>query len=118
MKVLFFMRSTVYVRNFESTLRLLAERGHAVHVAADLHHELDRGDLVGQLSRMHPSITHGAPPAATTGWAHTGYELRRAVDYLRYLEPEYAHAPKLRSRAELKAPAFIMRPAARRLSAS
>ena len=37
MKILFFMRSTVYVRNFESTLRLLAERGHQVHVAAEPH---------------------------------------------------------------------------------
>jgi hypothetical protein len=118
MRVLFFMRSTVYVRNFESTLRLLAERGHEVHVAAEQHPELDRGDLVGRLRGVHPGITHGAPPVASGPWAQTGYDLRRAADYLRYLEPEYANAPKLRRRAELKAPAFVMRPAARRLSST
>ena len=118
MRVLFFMRSTVYARNFESTLRLLAERGHAVHVAADPHLELDRGDLVGRLSRAHPNITHGAPPVPGGAWSQIGYDLRRALDYLRYLEPEYAHAPKLRRRAELKAPGFATTPAVRRLSAA
>ena len=32
MRVLFLMRHSGYVRNFESTLRLLCERGHQVHV--------------------------------------------------------------------------------------
>ena len=118
MRVLFFMRSTVYVRNFESTLRLLAERGHSVHVAAEPHLELDRGDLVARLREAHPAITQDAPRVAMSAWAQTGYDLRRAADYLRYLEPEYAQAPKLRRRAELKAPGFVMRPAARRLSAT
>ena len=118
MRVVFFMRSTVYVRNFESTLRLLAERGHSVHVVAEPHLELDRGDLVGRLRAAHPSITHDAPRVAMSEWAQTGYDLRRASDYLRYLEPEYAQAPKLRWRAELKAPAFVRRAAAQRLTAT
>ena len=33
MKLLFLMRHSGYVRNFESTLRLLCERGHSVHLA-------------------------------------------------------------------------------------
>src|SRR5688500_5362000 len=33
MKILFIMRHSGYVRNFESTLRLLCDRGHHVHLA-------------------------------------------------------------------------------------
>jgi hypothetical protein len=118
-RVLFFMRSTVYVRNFESTLRLLAERGHHVHVAAHPHHELDPTDLIGRLCREYPSITHGTPPPPLdTRWARRGYELRRGLDYLRYLEPEYHDAPKLRRRAEQKSPGFLASRLLRSASAS
>ncbi|HXE81042.1 MAG TPA: hypothetical protein VNK41_09845 [Vicinamibacterales bacterium] len=108
MKILFFMRSTVYVRNFESTLRMLAERGHAVHVVADPHLP-ESNDLIARLCREHPRITHShAPLVPFSAWSFFGREVRRAVDYLRYLEPDYAHAPKLRLRAERGAPDFII----------
>ena len=107
MTILFFMRSTVYVRNFESTLRLLADRGHRVHVVANPH--LPESDaLIARLCGAHAGITHGPAPAVPfTAWSLLGRELRRAVDYLRYLEPAYAGAPKLRLRAERGAPGFV-----------
>jgi hypothetical protein len=117
--VLFFMRSTVYVRNFESVLRLLAERGHHVHVVAAAHDRLDPTDLIGRLSSDHETITHGAPPVPLARrWPRLGFELRRGLDYLRYLEPEYRDAPKLRRRAEQKVPAFVTSAIGRRLAAS
>ena len=113
------MRSTVYARNFESTLRLMAERGHHVHIVAEAHHQVDQGDLVGRLCAEYPVITHGKPPSvAATPWARVGIELRRGLDYLRYLESEYDAAPKLRYRAGLKAPAFLTAARARRLTAT
>lgn len=103
------MRTTVYVRNFEWTLRLLAERGHAVHVAAEVHPVLDRTNLMERLCREYPQITHSVPPQTrATRWSKLGFKLRRAVDYLRYLGPEFEDAPKLRRRAEQKAPAFVL----------
>jgi hypothetical protein len=118
-RVLFFMRSTVYARNFESTLRLLAARGHQVHIVAETHHQVDPGDLVGRLCAEYPGITHGKPPAvAATAWSRVGLDLRRGLDYMRYLEAEYHDAPKLRHRAELKAPGFLMTPRGRRLTAT
>ena len=105
------MRNTVYVRNFEAALRLLADRGHSIHVIADPHEQFDPSDLMGRLCREYPSLTHAAPPAGIVSpWTQFGIELRKAVDYLRYLEPRYEHAPKLRRRVEQKAPAFILSP--------
>ncbi|OFW16478.1 MAG: hypothetical protein A3H29_04020 [Acidobacteria bacterium RIFCSPLOWO2_02_FULL_67_21] len=116
MKILFFMRSTVYVRNFESTLRLLAERGHRVHVAAEQHEVLDPTDLMGRLARQHSAITYGPPPVPRAPhWAQLGIELRKADDALRYLGPEYRNARKLRLRAELTMPVFLQPPISRRL---
>src|SRR5262245_8460401 len=113
------MRSTVYVRNFESTLRLLAERGHEVHVVAERRDELDPSDLMGRLCRECPSISYSMPlPMLATEWSRLGFELRRGLDYLRYLGPEYQDAPKLRHRAELKAPAFVTEGMGLRLTAT
>jgi hypothetical protein len=117
MTVLFFMRSTVYVRNFESTLRRLAERGHQVHVVADTHEFLDPSDLIGRLCRQYPGITHSGPPRPQAPyWTRLGVEFRKAIDYVRYLEPEYGDAPKLRMRAELTAPVFMAFTVSRQLA--
>jgi hypothetical protein len=108
-KILFVMRSTVYVRNFESTLRLLAQRGHRVHLAAPPHRTLD-DDLVERLCRDCEGITAGPPPAREPyGWSLLGEAVRQGIDYLRYLGPEYAEAPKLRARALRTAPPFVTR---------
>ena len=101
------MRSNIYARNFESTLRLIAERGHSVHVVAETHEHLDPTDLLGRLCREYSGITHGQPPSPESSrWIQLGLELRKGLDYLRYFGPEYRDAPKLRMRAELKLPVF------------
>jgi len=105
MKVLFVMRHEGFVRNFESTLSLLAERGHEVHVAFDgpfAHARVDgRPGIVERLAAERPtSITFGpAPRRVREPWPGLGVRLRLAADYLRYLSPRYAEATKLRARA-------------------
>jgi hypothetical protein len=107
MKILFFLRSTVYVRNFESTLRMLAERGHDVHIVAE-HHWADSDDLVDRLCSACPSIRYSEPPIVPfNAWSFFGSELRAGIDYLRYLGPEFEGAAKLRVRAERNAPPFV-----------
>jgi len=103
-KILFFMRSTVYVRNFESTLRMLADRGHDVVVVADPHrtHLIDRIRRESRRLRYVPGLR-----VPFNRWSFLGAEIRRALDYLRYLEPEYASATKLRQRAQRKAPKLL-----------
>jgi FkbM family methyltransferase len=115
-KLLFLMRHSGYVRNFESTLRLLCDRGHAVHVGFQgtvKYAQLDPTDIAQQLAAAHPTFSYGTAPLRVDGWGLLGRELRLGLDYLRYLEPEYDHAPKLRERATREAPAWLLARAAR-----
>lgn len=108
MKILFCMRSTVYVRNFESTLRMLAKRGHDVHVVAESHYA-DSDELMRRLAADHRGIHHSEPPIVPfDAWSFFGTEVRAGMDYLRYLGREFEHAPKLRVRAERNAPPFVL----------
>ena len=105
MKVLFLMRHAGFVRNFESTLRLLAERGHEVRVRFDgpFGTAGDRPAIVERLAAEEPRLSFGpAPDRSGEPWFALGRRLRLAVDYLRFLAPAYADAPKLRARAEAR----------------
>jgi len=108
MRILFCLRSTVYARNFESTLRMLAERGHDVHIVAE-RHWADSDDLVRRLCDGYPAIRYSEPPIVPfNAWSFFGSELRAGMDYLRYLGPDFEGAPKLRVRAERNAPPFVL----------
>ena len=112
MKVLFVMRHSGYVRNFESTLRLLCDRGHTVHLAfqiAGAHALLDAADIAQELSAQYPRFSHGAIPAREDAYGAAARELRSTLDYLRYLTPEYREASKLRARAERDVPERYLR---------
>ncbi|HEY7185133.1 MAG TPA: FkbM family methyltransferase, partial [Vicinamibacterales bacterium] len=102
MKVLFIMRHSGYVRNFESTLRMLCDRGHTVDLAfqiAGTHWLLDAGDTTQELCRQYPQFSRSTIPVREDAWGYVARELRMNLDYLRYLTPEYRNAPKLVERA-------------------
>src|SRR5262245_52746481 len=107
MKIQFVMRHSGYIRNFESTLRLLCERGHTVHLALQIartHWLLDARDVGQQLSDEYPLFSRGPIPVRDDAWGYAARELRLSLDFLRYLEPEYRSAPKLRERATRDVP--------------
>jgi FkbM family methyltransferase len=111
MKILFVMRHSGYVRNFESTLRMLCDRGHDVHLAfqgAVKYAQLDPTDIAQQLAEQYSTFSYGQIPLRTDGWGLVGRELRLGMDYLRYLSPAYARAPKLRERARREAPPRVI----------
>ncbi|HTI41927.1 MAG TPA: FkbM family methyltransferase [Vicinamibacterales bacterium] len=111
MKVLFVMRHSGYVRNFESTLRMLGERGHAVHLAFQgrtKYEQLDPTQIAQQLADRYPTFSYGQAPLRIDGWGLLGREVRLGRDYLRYLGPEYRDAPKLRKRATADAPRWVI----------
>jgi FkbM family methyltransferase len=102
MKILFVMRHSGYVRNFESTLRMLCDRGHSVELAfqiAGTHWLLDAGDTTQELCRQYPRFSRTTIPMREDAWGHVAREIRIGLDYLRYLTPEYRNAPKLVERA-------------------
>ncbi len=118
MKVLFFMRHSGYARNFESTLRRLAERGHQIHLALDVVKRRDielegNVNIVERLCAEFPNISHGpAPDRRSDGWVKLGKSLRSGIDCLRYRHPRYRDAARLRARAEEDAP-WVVRTLAR-----
>ena len=111
MKVLFVMRHSGYVRNFESTLRMLCERGHHVHLAFQngTHWLLDPGDMTREMADSYRRFSRGGIPVRDDAWGLAARELRIGLDYLRYLSPEYDNAPKLRERATRDVPEPLLR---------
>ena len=101
--VLFLMRSPADVRNFESVLRRLAERGHDTTV---LFEERKAGgdeaglDLIGRLCSEHPSLRWELlPPRPRGARGSVRMALAAGQDYLRYFDEPLAEAARLRSRA-------------------
>jgi FkbM family methyltransferase len=112
MKVLFVMRHSGYVRNFEWTLRMLCDRGHTVHLAfqiAGTHALLDAGDVANELTKVYPRFTRGSIPTRDDAWGLAARDLRDSLDYLRYLTPRYRDTPKLVARAAREASKSFVR---------
>ncbi len=95
------MRSPVFVRNFEAVLRELAQRGDTVHVAfeGDKADQPQQHKLIAELADTYETITVGTARVPSGPGPVLRSRLRGTIDYLRYLEPEYADANALRARA-------------------
>src|SRR5215211_176304 len=100
MRILFSMRTPTATRNFESTLRRLAERGHEIHIAFERRKEnvRDQSAQIEALCEEYPGITQGWSPVPADDDPNYSLasKLRYGADYLRYLEPRYRDANKLR----------------------
>jgi hypothetical protein len=105
MKILFLARHFSYLRLFESAIAELAERGHVIHLSADREESLGGAGLVERLAARYPNVTVGWTPGRQSGaWADLGRKLRLSIDYLRFLDPRYDSAPRLRGRSEERTP--------------
>jgi hypothetical protein len=110
MKILFVMKEPGEVRLLGSVLRLLDERGHSVHLAFQSIKTSESRAALRKLTSECAAITVGkAPPPGKSPWMYLSRSLRFGIDYLRYLEPLYTSAPKLRANAEKQAPPVIRR---------
>src|SRR5919106_765250 len=113
MRVLFFMSHAGAARNFESTLRGLAERDHQVHMAFDRMEKKNLPglwDLANSLIAEYPGITAGEhPQPPRDDWSLISARLRLSLDYMRFLNREFRDAPKLRQRAARWVPSRAQR---------
>jgi hypothetical protein len=94
MKILFVLKQRNYLTTFSGVVAALASRGHAVRLAwpdEDV-------SLPEELSSPCISVDLWEPKRGDE-WGPVVGTVRRAADYLRYLEPNYAAAIKLRARA-------------------
>jgi len=108
MKILFLARHFSYLRLFESAIAELAERGHVLHLSADREESLGGAGLVERLAARYPTVTVGWTPGRQSGaWADLGRKLRLGIDYLRFLDPRYDAAPRIRGRSEERTPYMV-----------
>ncbi|MCS6975625.1 MAG: hypothetical protein NZM31_01275 [Gemmatales bacterium] len=101
MRILFIIRHTGYLRHYESVVELLARHGHEVHIRFNLMpNKAHLGkEQVSRLCRHYPNVTADEVPYRRDLWKPLLTHLRGMRDYLRYLHPRYARAPKLVRRA-------------------
>ena len=91
-------------------LKLLHDHGHQLELAyhgvksVESHQELESFAAECPGARFHE-----LPPAGRGGMPAVASWLRRSTDYVRYLEPRYSDATKLRQRARQKAPSSMAR---------
>ena len=109
MRVLFAVTHLGFLRNFESTLACLAERGHTVHVVTDRRPKADVNDatpIVERLTSRFPDVFtwETLPSAKRDPWFPVSTAIREGLNYWRYLTPAFANAPKLRERGRRQAP--------------
>ena len=109
MKILFSASSFGFLRNFQSTIRLLAERGHRIHLIAERTDAIDGSRMVEALQADHPGIqAEFVPSSRHRLWHALATGVRASLDYWRYLDARWDHSPKLRQRAADQAPSFAL----------
>ena len=107
LKILFVMRNKLYLRNFESVIRQLADAGHRLEitVTADERKVPDSANALARaLEDRYADLWFGTTLERSDIWARLAEDLRALRNFLRYLEPAYAEAELLRERAERRLP--------------
>src|SRR4051812_45149105 len=107
MKILFSLGSFGFLMNFEPAVRLLARRGHDVHLLAERKDNVGGIRTLELLERDYPErIRHSyARFHKDSAWQPLATQLRLTLDYWRYLDPRYDDSPSLRARGASQAPA-------------
>jgi hypothetical protein len=113
MRVLFAVNHLGFLRNFESTLALLAQRGHQIHLVTDRNPAADTNDgrpIIDRLTQQFPSnFTWETIRASKQDpWYGFAMGVRNTLNYWRYLSPAFADSPKLRARARAQAPGPVV----------
>ena len=99
MKILFVLKQRNYMTTFGGVVDALAARGHAVRLAWPDDDLTLPTELAATKSAATTVTVDKWPHKRSDEWATLVSTVRRGGDYLRYLEPAYAGATKLRARA-------------------
>ncbi len=111
MRILFFLAHAGHLRNFRSTVAELGDRGHDVHVALDRRPKKAQRAQVraldGRRVRM-PGFGPPGPIARQDRLAGGRHTFRAALDYMRFLDPEFDQTPTYRARARERVPRSLL----------
>src|SRR6266508_6023892 len=106
MRILIAMKAAVELRSLSGIVAMLTDRGHDVHLVFSTVKTAESQDVLDRLAEEQPRVTvERLPRLPRTPLASLEEDLRRTADYLHYLDPVYAQAPKLRERRARSAPA-------------
>lgn len=97
---------------YEPVVRELAERGHTIHLAVSRAESLGWEKTLEGVLADHPQITWSwlsPSPTSSAFWFELAKTIRLWADYLRYFDPYYDAAPKLKARAEERVPPRLVR---------
>src|SRR5687768_1178007 len=97
---------------YEPVIRELAARGHQVHLAVSRGESLGWDKTLEKVLADHPQITWSwlsPSPTSSAFWFELAKTVRLWADYLRYFDPYYDAAPKLKARAEERVPPRLVR---------
>jgi hypothetical protein len=112
-KILFLLLHPGYIRNYESVIRGLADRGHQVRLAFSALSKKKLEDRQADaLAASDPRIVivNEVLPKRADVWKVFARYVRGGTDYLRYYHADYAGAKMLRERIELEREAKVWRP--------
>jgi hypothetical protein len=110
MKILFVMKHPGEVRLLGAALRLLAERGHRIHLAFQGVKTGESRAALDELVAANPGITYGKlPSGGSSEWTYLARSLRLGIDYLRFIGPEFEESSDLRANLEPKLPPSMHR---------
>lgn len=102
-RILFLVHNLGKTRHFEGVIQELLRRGHSMVITAA--HKRNKPLKLTASFRENPRIDVVPNPLRRLdGWEPFVRPLREARDYLRFLDPGYAHADKLAARARAYSP--------------
>lgn len=101
LNILFVMLHPGYIRNYESAICALAERGHRIHIEVNQPKKQEEDRQGDELVERYPgriSLSKKQFPKRSPLLRYLASAIYGGLDYLRYMHPVYADAPKLRER--------------------
>ena len=94
---------------YESVLLRLATAGHDIRILSNRRDSIGSGIDPERLLSDVPQIRWSWDEARPSAWSELAAAVRIWLDYLRYFEPTYAHAPRLRMRVGERVPSILRR---------
>jgi len=109
MKIAFVLSHELYLRNFATVIRGLADKGHDVSLAfTALRDPNDRG--LAEFVDASSNIRLVEPPGLNGWWRPVTDLLRATRDFVHSLDPAFDEAPKIRARIAARVPGAVRWP--------